>query len=241
MEKLFCLFFVLFPMFSSCELVNSKISILNPDELVHQRIVHGIKREILQSRQQSCQTILNNYPTECNVSLLAGNITNLVINDPSKLTSDDFTKLNNAFSQVCVAKCVNPILKYYRCLDISDDLENYLTNLVQRGICGKQGNDFCEVLYLRRYSTNIHFVNRLVNACPFTSSGVDCSSAGSTCKGYVSNFNSNMECCTLPYLGDVSSCNVNVVSQCESAISGSIIVAPAIVCLFLAALLTMFF
>ena len=202
MEKLFYLSFVLTLMFSSRELVNSKISILNPDELVHQRIVHGIKREILQSRQQSCQTILNNYRTECNVSLLAGNITNFVINDPSKLTADDFTTLNNAFSHVCVAKCVNPILKYYRCLDISDDLENYLTNLVQRGICGKQGNDFCEVLYLRRYSTNIHFVNRLINSCPFTSSGVDCSSASSICKGYVSNFNTNMECCTLPYLGE---------------------------------------
>ena len=241
MAKSICIIFVLTLVFSSCDLVNSKISILNPDELVHQRIVHGIKREILQSRQQSCQTILNNYPTECNVSLLAGNVTNLVINNPSELTADDFTTLNNAFSQVCVAKCVNPILKYYRCLDISDDLENYLTNLVQRGICGKQGNDFCEVLYLRRYSTNIYFFDQLVDACPFTSSGVNCSSASSTCKGYVLNFNTNMECCTLPYLGDVSSCNVNVVSQCESAISGSIIVAPAIVGLFLAALLTMFF
>ena len=173
--------------FSSCELVDAKISIQNPAELVHQRIVHPrIKREILQNRLQLCYTILSDYPTECNASLLVGNITNTIKNTPSRLTTDDFTTLNNAYSQVCVAKCVNPILRYYRCLDVPDDLKNYLTNLVKRGICGKQGNDFCEVLYLRHYTTNIHFINQLVESCPFTMSGVNCPSASSTFACFMS-------------------------------------------------------
>ena len=219
MAKPFHHFFVLtLVVVFSGELVNAKVSTRNPAELVHQTIVHPrVKRELLQN-QQLCYKILIDYPTECNASLLVGNITNIIKNNPRKLTANDFTTLNNGYSQVCVARCVNPILKYYRCLDISDDLKNHLTNLVQRGICGKQGNDFCEVLYLRRYSTNIHFVNQLVESCPFTSSGVNCASASSICKEYVSSFNTNMECCTLPYIGDVSSCGVNVVNQCESVL-----------------------
>ena len=241
MSKFLCLFLFLTSLFSSSELVNAKIFAFTPIELVHERIAHSVKREILQKRQQSCLTILNDYPTmDCNITLLVGDITNTIVNNPSALTEEHFSALNNALSQVCVARCVNPILNYYRCVNISDDLRNYLINLIQRGICGKQGNDFCEVLYLRRYSTNIRFINQLVNACPFTNSGVNCSSADSTCRQYVSNFTTNMGCCTSPYLGDVSSCNVNIVDPCESAISGSINVVPVIMCLFLAALLTIF-
>ena len=241
MAKFLCLFFVLISVFSLLELVNAKIFAPNPVELIHQRIVRNVKSEILQKRQQSCQTILNDYPSECNITLLVGDITDMIINNASALTEDDFTALNNAISLVCVPKCVNPVLNYYRCLNIPDDLKNYLTNLVQRGICGKQGNDFCEVLYLRRYSTNIRFIGQLAAACPINNSGVDCSSANSTCRQYVSNFNTNMGCCTSPYLGDVSSCNVNVGDPCESAISGSIIVVPVIMYLILAGLLVIFY
>ena len=240
MAKFLCLFFVLTSVFSSFKLVKAKIFTGNPVELVHQRNVHSDKREILQKRQQSCQTILNDYPTECNTTLLAGNITDTIFHNASALTEDDFAELNNTLSRVCVAKCVNPILNYYRCLNIPDDFRNYLTNYVERGICGKQGNDFCQVLYLRRYSANISFIAQLLDTCPRTNGRVDCSSADSTCKQYVSNFNINMGCCTSPYLGDVSSCNVNIVDPCESAISGSINVVPVIMCLFLAALLTIF-
>ena len=100
---------------------------------------------------------------------------------------------------------------------------------------------FCDVLYLRRHSTDIDFIDQLENVCPSTGSGIDYSSANTTCIEDVSNLNRNIGCCTSPYLGDVSSCNVNVVDQCESALSGSITVAPAIMCLILAALLAIFY
>ena len=242
MAKPLCLVFVLISVFYSIELVNAKMFVHNPIKFVHQRIFHSIKREILQKRQQSCLPILNDTPPECNVTLLVGNITNTIINNAGALTEDDFAQLDNAYSQICVSKCVSPVLNYYRCLNIPDDFKNYLTNLVQRGVCGKQGNDFCQVLYLRRYSNNIRFINELVDACPIiNSTRVDCSSANSTCRQYVLNFTTNLGCCTVPYLGNVSSCNVNVVDPCVSAISGSIIVAPAIVCLILAALLAIFY
>ena len=243
MAKSLCLFFVLISVFYSIELVNAEIFAHNPVKLGHQRIVHNVKREKLQKRQQSCFAILNDYPTDCNFTQLLGpDLDNKITNDPSSLNEADFTALNNVYSQYCVPKCINPLLNYTRCLNISNDLKNYITNLYRRGICGKNGNDFCDVLYLRRYhSTNVNFIYQLENVCPSTDSGIDCSSANTTCIQDVSNLNRNIGCCTSPYLGDVSSCNVNVVDQCESALSGSITVAPAIMCLILAALLAIFY
>ena len=242
MAKSLRLFFLLTSVFSLFELVNAGIVTYNPVELVNQRIVHGLKREILQiRRQQSCRAILNDSPPECNVTLLSGGVTDLIKTNASALTEDHLVAFNNAINKVCVAKCVNPILNYYRCLNISDDYRNYLTNYVQRGICGKQGDDFCEVIYLRHYSSNIRFINELVDSCPkINSARIDCSNANSTCIQYVSNFTTNVGCCTIPYIGNVSSCNVTVIDPCESAISASVIVAPAIMCLIFAGLLVIF-
>ena len=241
MAKSLCLFFVLTSIFSLFQLVNARIFTYNLVELVNQRIVHGVKREILQIRQQSCIAILNNSPPECNLTLLSSGVTNLIKTNASALTEDHLVTFNNAISQVCVAKCVNPILNYYRCLNISDEFRNYLINYVLRGICGKQGNEFCEVIYLRHYSSNIRFINELVDVCPVINSArIDCSSANTTCIQYVTDFNANAGCCTVPYIGNVSSCNITVLDPCESVISGSVIVAPAIMCFILAALLAMF-
>ena len=241
MAKFLCLFFLLTSVFSSFELVNTWTFTYNPDELVNQRIAHDDKKEILQIRQQSCIAILKDSPPECNVSLLASSTVDLIKINPSALTEDHLVTFNNALTQVCVAKCVNPILNYYRCLNISDEFRNYLITYVQRGICGKQGNDFCEVVYLRHYSNNIRFIKELVDGCPIVNSArIDCSSANSTCLQSVSNFNTNMGCCTLPYVGNVSSCNVTVIDPCESAISGSIIITPVITSLILAGLLAIF-
>ena len=72
MAKSLCLFFVLISVFYSIELVNAEIFAHNPVKLIHHKIVHNVKREILQKRQQSCQTILNDYPMDCNFTLLVG-------------------------------------------------------------------------------------------------------------------------------------------------------------------------
>ena len=84
-------------------------------------------------------------------------------------------------------------------------------------------------------------MDQLVSVCPFSNSGIDCSSAGNTCKGYVSNFNLNMGCCTTPYLGDVSDCNVDASDPCQSAVSGFGAVTPAILSVSLMAILSAIF
>ena len=198
--------------------VNAKKTNRHPTEYINQRIGHGIKRSVLQTKQQNCSNILDNYPTECNFTLLAGNVTNVVDSAPSTLSQSDYATLNDAYSNICVAKCIDPIIHYYECA-LSGEILTYFKNLVQRGICGKHGDDFCEVLYLRRYASNVRFFDQLVDTCPFTNSGIDCSSANITCQEFVSNFNTNMGCCTTPYLGsDVSSCGINVANPCQSAI-----------------------
>ena len=132
---------------------------------------------------------------------------------------NNLAALNNAYSQFCVPKCIDPIISYCR-FTYTGDYLTYLINLLRHGVCGKHNNDFCEVLYLRRYANNRNFINVLINACPFTNSGVHCARASSTCKQYVSNFNTNMGCCTSPYLGsDVSSCGINVADPCQSVLT----------------------
>ena len=184
-----------------------------PFEVVNKSIYKNMnnKRRLSVMLRQSCSSILDNYPTECNITLLAGNISSV----PSV---NDLAALNNAYSQFCVPKCIDPIISYYRCTYTGDYL-TYLTNLLRHGVCGKHNNDFCEVLYLRRYANYRYFVDDLIDACPFTNSGVHCARASSTCKQYVSNFNTNMGCCTSPYLGsDVSSCGINVADSCQSVL-----------------------
>ena len=209
-----CLLLVGFLIIISNGVIDAKITqSKNPIEFIHKSIYRNInnKRSLSVKLRQSCSSILDNYPRECNVTLLAGNISSV----PSV---NDLATLNNAYSQFCVPKCTDPLINYYRCT-YTGDLLTYLINLLEHGVCGKHNNDFCEVLYLRRYANNRNFINVLINACPFTNSGVHCARASSTCKQYVSNFNTNMGCCTSPYLGsDVSSCGINVANPCQSAI-----------------------
>ena len=234
--RCYSLVFLAFLMLNINGNVNAKKTSRHLAEYINQRIGHGIKRNVLQTKQQNCDTILDNYPTECNITLLAGNVTNTI----DTFSSSDYATLNDAYSKLCVAKCVDPIIQYYECV-LSGEILTYFKNLVQTGICGKHGDDFCEVLYLRRYASNIHFFDQLVAVCPFSNSGIDCSSAGNTCKGYVSNFNLNMGCCTTPYLGDVSDCNVDASDPCQSAVSGFGAVTPAILSVSLMAILSAIF
>ena len=209
-----CVLLVSFLIIISNGVVDAKITLSkDPVEFIHKSIYRNInnKRSLSVMLRQSCSSILDNYPTECNITLLAGNISSV----PSV---NDLAALNNAYSQFCVLKCIDPLICYYRCT-YTGDLFTYLTNLLRHGTCGKHNNDFCEVLYLRRYDNNRNFINVLTNACPFTNSGINCARANSTCKQYVSNFNTNMGCCTSPYFkSDVSSCGINVADPCQSAI-----------------------
>ena len=156
-----CCLFVGFLIIISNGVIDAKIlQSNNPVEFIHKSLYRNInnKRSLSLSLRQSCSSILDIYPTECNVTLLAGNISSV----PSV---NDLDALNNAYSQFCIPKCIDPLISYY-CCTYTGDLLTYLTNLLEHGVCGKHNNDFCEVLYLRRYANNRNFINVLINACP---------------------------------------------------------------------------
>ena len=134
----------------------------NPVEnLVHQGIQQCVKRSIsTQPRQEECSSILDDYPTaDCNVSMLVGNLT---FSPTSTYSESELEALNDAYVDVCVSKCIDPITRFYQCT-FSEDTSSYLTNLIRRGVCGKDDGDFCEVKYLRKYSGDLGFFERLVH------------------------------------------------------------------------------
>ena len=191
------------------------------ENLVHQGIQHSVKRSIsTQPRQEECSSILDDYPTaECNASMLAGNLT---FSPTSTYSESELEALNDAYVDVCVSKCIDPITRFYQCT-FSEDTSSYLTNLIRRGVCGKDDGDFCEVKYLRKYSGDLGFFERLIEECPFENSGIDCSyGASATCENMLSNFNTKMGCCTSPYLGgELSACRLDsaIDQPCESFVS----------------------
>ena len=167
-----------------------------------------------------------NYPSECNFTLLSGNISYIAATNPSQLTLDHLNTLNNAYNQICVSKCIDPVTYYYQsCLPLNKNQEDYIVRYIEQGICGKNGNDYCQVEYLRNYKdTDVRFIEKLVNACPFSSgTGINCTSANSTCLQLVADFASKMGCCTVPYLGDgVKSCSgANPDASCQSAVTST--------------------
>ena len=97
-----CLLLVSFLIIISNGGINPKLKITqskDPIEFIHKSIYQNInnKRSLSLTLHQSCSSILDNYPTECNVMLLAGNISSV----PSV---NDLAALNNAYSQFCVHK-----------------------------------------------------------------------------------------------------------------------------------------
>ena len=221
------------------KVANAKLTKTNLKLLINKEVTNNeIIRSTHQSRQQSCSTILNNYPSDCNRgNLLATNVTDV---DPSIFASLGISDINSAYTQFCVAKCMDPIIKYVRCVDLSTSWLTYTNNIIRRGTCGKEGSDFCVALYMRRYSGDKYFINRLTSVCPFTTAGVDCTRASSTCLQYLSDINQKMGCCTSPFLGDLSSCNLDVDDPCESVLSGFGVVSPAVFALLFAVLAAIF-
>ena len=201
--------------------------------MVHHRMDGIIKKSLRRIRQQNCDSILDNYPTDCNATLINFNITSVP-------PQSDLTALNILYRHVCVPRCIDPILRYYQCLDLPDNLYNYIETLIKQGVCGTYNGDFCEVLYLRNYALNIRYLEQLAAVCPFPLSATNCASANSTCRTYVSGFISNMGCCTIPYIGDVRSCYNNVAEPCRY-VSSSTITSPALRCLLIAVLAALFY
>ena len=201
MGRCYLLFLVIFLVTTYSKVANAKVTKTNLKLLINKEVTsHEIKRISHQSRQLRCFSILYNYPSDCNRNLLVTNVTKV---DPSKFASYSISNINSAYTQFCVAKCMDPIFKYPNCFDLSSSWLTYTNNIIRRGTCGKEGSDFCVALYMRRYSNDRYFINQLTSYCPFTTAGVDCTSASSTCLQYLSDINQKMGCCTSPFLGDL--------------------------------------
>ena len=188
---------------------------------IHERIrsAHNVgKREIADSRQASqCQFPPPGYPRECNTSLIAGvtNVSAALLNYQS-LTPKQEEIYNAALTQFCVPKCVDPYVKLLvDCQSFNvPSVQEYFRQLIHQGLCGKKGNDFCEVVYLRHYSGDPLFLSRLfaVDCAPLMTTRsiltVSCSTS-SVCAKNVASFTANLGCCAIPWLGALTpSCGV---------------------------------
>ena len=189
---------------------------------------HSSHQEVRQDNTACLNQLQSNYPSYCNFTELSGGLSDL---PASSLTDAQLTTLNNAYSQICVSACIDPIDTYYNCIQIDDTLKDYLITLVRHGICGQESGDYCEVRYIRQYRGDYSSSQSLLNSCTFISSGISCSSASSTCLSYVGTFSDRMGCCTEPYLGSgVNSCSgVSVDDPCTGVSSATGLVAPVFV------------
>ena len=197
---------------------------------IHKR--HNTQLEVRQDNSACADQLYNSIPSYCNFTELSGGISNL---PASSLTDAQLSTLNHAFSQLCVPACIDPIETYYNCLQLQNDLRNYLITLIRQGVCGQESGDYCEVRYIREYEGDYDRFRQLLNTCTITSSGISCSSASSTCLSYVRTFSTRMGCCAEPYLGSgVTSCSgVSVDSACVGVPSAATeIIAPVFLMVF---------
>ena len=215
-----------------CVLVfSSMVSIKGNPYANHQTITNPVvrmKRSSLQIResknnQANCtelDLVLDGekYRTECNSSSLE--IVDSYLDNNEEIPESVFTTLNNAYTRLCITKCTEPIINYYQCLYSGDEL-TYYTGRLQNFHCSKQDEDFCQVLFYRQYATNINDTVKVLRECTTTEYGsVNCSNATSSCTNSISRLNANIGCCTQGYLGDLSACNINSLSEsCASSLS----------------------
>ena len=184
--------------------------------------IHVSDREMRQAPDPSCIFPPADYPRECDISLVpgVGNVTASLMN--VTVTQTYLDTINTALTQLCVPKCVDPILTYYRnCSMIPSYIKAYYTQFLLQGTCGKQGNDFCDVLYLRQYSRNLLFIGNLFSGGDCTpviqpSLSINCTT--DTCSQLVADLNAKIGCCAISYLGNVSS-SCGVSDACQSVVS----------------------
>uniref|UniRef100_A0A1X7SPE7 Uncharacterized protein n=1 Tax=Amphimedon queenslandica TaxID=400682 RepID=A0A1X7SPE7_AMPQE len=184
----------------------------------------------LEARQDNnaCENQLHSdLPSYCNFTELSGGVSDLPI---SSLTDAQLTILNNAYAQICVSACIDPIETYYNCQQI--DNKDYLITLIRHGICGQESGDYCEVRFIREYEGDYSSFLTLLSSCPISESGGrSCNSAPSACLDSVDTFSERMGCCTEPYLGSgVNSCSgVSVDEPCTGVSSATGLVSPVFV------------
>ena len=201
---------------------------------IHERIraANDVEKREIDSRQTSQCQFPPGYPRECNTSLIEVTSISTAVYNSQSVTPMQLEIYNNALTQFCAPRCVDPYVTYFECQSSNvPSVQEYFRQRIRQGICGKKGNDFCEIVYFHDYSDNPQFLNRLVNVdcAPRITTGsiltVNCSTSD-VCAKNVADFIATMGCCTIPYLGAVTpSCGVTPDPPCQSVVSGS---GPAI-------------
>uniref|UniRef100_A0A1X7SL35 Uncharacterized protein n=1 Tax=Amphimedon queenslandica TaxID=400682 RepID=A0A1X7SL35_AMPQE len=80
--------------------------------------------ELCQDNTACLNQLQSNYPSYCNFTELSGGLINL---PASSLTDAQLSALNNAYAQICVSACIDPIETYFNCIVMNDDtLRDYL-------------------------------------------------------------------------------------------------------------------
>ena len=190
---------------------------------------HSSELEARQDNNACLNQFRHDLPSDCNFTRLSDSLSNVV--GTLYPTDAQLTDLNNAYAQICVSACIDPIETYYDCEQI--DNKDYLITLIRHGSCGQESGDYCPVRFLREYEGDYSSYAQLLNSCPSHNSGggISCSGASSTCLDSVNTFSERMGCCTEPYLGSgVTSCSgVSVDEPCTGVSSATGLVAPVFV------------
>ena len=153
------------------------------------------------------------YRTECNSSTI--DIVYSYLENEEEIPESVLTTLNNTYTRLCATECTEPLINYYQCLYSGDEL-TYYTSFIQSYTCGEQDEDFCPILFLRQYATNLNNTVKIVRECRTTEFGlfnVNCSNVTSSCTNSISRLNANIGCCTQGLLGDLSACSINSLSE----------------------------
>lgn len=164
------------------------------------------------------------YPPECNSTFARATSLGLIQNKTMMLLDS----LNNIYQEFCIPKCIDPLMVAYRnCSSFAPDL---VIQSFRNGVCGKIRNDFCTVRCFRSYPSDMIIdVSSLTTACGLIRLyEFNCTSPSQTCRQLLSEFNTKLGCCTVPFLGNITSCGVTTQSSCISAIESSS-VSPSVV------------
>ena len=174
------------------------------------------------------------YPT-CNISFPTG---------PGYMPN--FTALNAYYDQYCTAECIDAQLSYLRaCRNYTQSELDLISEwYFKQLLCGKNGDDYCSVFFLRNYNATTQ-INLLSNCRRIYNvyAEINCTTANSTCLQEIADFSSKMGCCTTAYLGPntVSSCTARGINidptSCPSTVSSSTVAAVLSVFTLLTALI----
>ena len=178
---------------------------------------HGLVQDVRSegSDRTLGQADCNRGSPTCNVSFPTG---------PGYMLN--FTAINAYYDQFCTKECIDAKLSYHRdCQNVTEDqISNFYIPHYQQQLCGKNGDDYCYVLYLRNYNVTAQ-MNLLMNCRLPNSTQFNCTTANSNCLQEVADFSSKMGCCANTFFSTdfVYSCiarGVNIdPNLCPSAVS----------------------